>query len=239
MGLSLEALGEQFATDGFVIVPHLFSRQEVKALKEEIGNVLRTAAGEADQDGLSPEDLRKSGVFVGLAANSDIFKAAVGDPRLLDILSVAMKSSIEFISDKVVFKNPKTAFASPWHQDWPYWEGCHKVSVWVPLDDASEANGTLRVIPKTQTQKFRHFDPGENIAFSNRISAELLDESAAVTANVEAGGAVFFHDLTVHGSHASTSPSDRWVWIPTYRDPVAGAADPYYAWAVAAKVLRT
>ena len=63
-----------------------------------------------------------------------------------------------------------------------------------------------------------------------------IDENLAVTAEIEAGGAVFFHDLTLHSSHPNRSGEERWVWIPTYRD--AKAEDEDYPWAVAAKVLR-
>ena len=58
-----------------------------------------------------------------------------------------------------------------------------------------------------------------------------VDESLAVTAEIEAGGAVFFHDLTLHSSHPNRSGEERWVWIPTYRD--ANAEDNDYPWAVA------
>ena len=69
-----------------------------------------------------------------------------------------------------------------------------------------------------------------------RLRPDTIDESLAVTAEIAAGGAVFFHDLTLHSSHPNQSGEERWVWIPTYRD--ANAEDNDYPWAVAAKVLR-
>ena len=236
--MSLSEIGEAFERDGFVIVPNLYTHEEVKALKEEIRRIVTELKGEADQAGEDPELLLRSGVYVGLAGRSPVFREAVRDPRLLDILEATMGPDIEFISDKVVFKNAATDYASPWHQDWPYWGGCHKVSVWVALDDATPENGTLRVIPGSHKKALEHHDPADGLAFSNRVHASDIDESTAITATVEAGGAVFFHDLAVHGSHASTTRQDRWVWIPTYRDAVEGAGDPEYTWAVAAAVLR-
>lgn len=236
--MPLTEIGEAYRRDGFVIVPHLYQSDEAKALKAEIHRILAELKAEAEQAGEDPESWLSSGVYVGLAARSSVFQEAVRDPRLLDILEAVIGPNIEFISDKVVFKNAATDYASPWHQDWPYWGGCHKVSVWVALDDATLENGTLRVIPGTHKTALQHHDPGEAVAFSNRVGAEEINESAAVTATLEAGGAVFFHDLAVHGSHASTTRRDRWVWIPTYRDAVEGVRDPDYEWAVAAAVLR-
>lgn len=228
--------GEQLATDGYLIVPNLFSLEEVKQLKAEIRRIITEVKGEADEAGIDPATLMRSGVYVGLAARSEVFQRAVADPRLLDVLETAMGHNIEFLSDKVVFKDATTDYGSPWHQDWPYWGGTHKWSVWVALDDATPENGTLRVIPGSHKAPQDHYDPGDGIAFSNRLKEGSVDESTAVSATVEAGGAVFFHDLTIHGSHDCTIKEDRWVWIPTYR--VAGAQDPDYSWAVAAKVVR-
>lgn len=234
---SLAALGQAFQRDGFVIVPRLYQLDEVRALKDEIRRILAQIEAEARAVGKS-EPQFNSGVHVGLAARSAVFRQAMRDSRLLDIVEAAMGPNIEFISDKVVFKNAAASFASPWHQDWPYWEGCHKVSVWVALDDATVENGTLRVIPGSHHAPREHYDPQDGRAFSNRVRPQEVDESQAVSAIMEAGGAVFFHDLVVHGSHASTTQQDRWVWIPTYRDATEGTNDPPYEWAVAAAVVR-
>lgn len=231
-------LGEDFARDGFVIVPHLYELKEVKAFKAEIRRLFAEIKAEVIEAGEDSENLFGSGVYVGLAARSPVFRQAMRDARLLDILEAAMGSNIEFISDKVVFKNATTTYASPWHQDWPYWEGCHKISVWVALDDATPQNGTLRVIPGSHRVPREHYDPQDGRAFSNRVRPQEIDESQAVTATIEAGGAVFFHDLTIHGSHAVTTQQDRWVWIPTYRNAIEGTNDPFYDWAMAADVVR-
>jgi len=236
MNATTTLAGEQLVTDGYAIVPNLFSVEEVKELKAEIRRIITDVKGEADEAGIDPSTLMRSGVYVGLAARSEVFQRAVADPRLLDVLESAMGPNIEFLSDKVVFKDASTDYGSPWHQDWPYWHGTHKWSVWVALDDASIENGTLRVIPGSHASVQDHYDPGDGIAFSNRIAEGGVDESEAVSAIVEAGGAVFFHDLTIHGSHDCSIKEDRWVWIPTYR--VAGCDDPDYSWAVAANVVR-
>ena len=77
------------------------------------------------------------GVHVGLAAQSPVFQTAVGDARILDILEGILAPDIEFLSDKFVFKSEAMTFASPWHQDWHYWHGAHKLSIWVALDECN------------------------------------------------------------------------------------------------------
>ena len=232
------ALRRQFTDEGYVVLPRLFERRETASWKGEIRRILEEVARDAGGEGRRVEEHFKVGVHVGLAARSAVFREAVADPRLLDVIAAICWPNIEFLSDKVVFKSADTEFGSPWHQDWPYWEGAHKLSVWIPLDDATEANGTLRVLPGSHREPVVHDgDASDGLGFGNRLDPSSVDESEAVTVELEAGGAIFFHDLLLHASHPNRSGEDRWVWIPTYRD--AAADDRHYAWSVAARVVRT
>jgi phytanoyl-CoA hydroxylase len=123
-----------FDTDGFTIRRGLFTEQEVTGFKQEICRLLETHEAHG-------------GVFVGLAANSLVFRELAGDTRLLDELETILGPNIEFLSDKVVLKSAATDYGSPWHQDWPYWKGIHKVSVWIALDPATPENGCLKLLP--------------------------------------------------------------------------------------------
>lgn len=230
MNLDLTTVRDDFNQTGFAIVPNLFSRDDVQRLKSECINIMETVRKETGS-------VAGHGVHVGLAARSPVFQEAVADERLLDILSVILAPDIEFLSDKFVFKSELMTFASPWHQDWSYWYGAHKYSIWVALDDATVENGCLKLLPGSHKSAVVHDgDASDGHGFGNRLKPDAVDESQAITAEVEAGGAVFFHDLTLHSSHPNRSGEERWVWIPTYRD--AKAEDNEYPWAVAAKVVR-
>ena len=230
MKVDKSTLRDDFNKTGYAIVPNLFSRDEVQSLKLECIDILETVKKETGSE-------QGHGVHVGLAARSSVFQEAVEDKRILDVLEEILAPNIEFLSDKVVFKSDSMTFASPWHQDWSYWYGAHKYSIWVALDDVSKENGCLKLFPGSHKSSIDHdgyADDGHG--FGNRLRPDAVDESLAITAELEAGGAVFFHDLTLHASHPNRSGSDRWVWIPTYRD--AKAEDDDYPWAVAAKVVR-
>lgn len=230
MDVDLAAVRADFEQTGFAIVPHLFSRDEVQQLKQECINILAVVK---EETGSTPGN----GVLVGLAQRSAVFQNAVGDERLLDILETILAPNIEFLSDKVVFKSESITFASPWHQDWHYWHGAHKYSIWVALDDATIDNGCLKLFPGSHKSAIVHDgDASDGHGFGNRLRPDAVDESLAITAELEAGGAVFFHDLTLHASHPNKSGEERWVWIPTYRDAVVEDND--YPWAVTAKVVR-
>jgi len=220
-----------------VIVPNLFSRDEVSTLKGECLRIVDGVRREVRGAGGDPEEALKTGVYVGLAARSDVFRRAVADDRIVGVLAGLLWQNVEFLSDKVVFKDTDRVFDSPRHQDWMYWRGDNKASVWVALDDATRENGCLKVLPGSHRAQVVHDgNDGNGYGFGHRLQRGSVDESRAVTAQLEAGGAVFFHDLTLHASYPNTSKVDRWTWIPTYRD--ANADDPEYEWAVARSIVR-
>ncbi len=218
-------LAAAFARDGYIVIENLFSSDEVSAFKEECKRILENAAH---------ADIANHGVFVGLSANSGVFRKAASDPRVVRVLKQIIGDRIVFLSDKVVFKSAETKFGSPWHQDWPYWEGSHKISVWIALDPAVKENGCLKVIPGSHLWGVltHSGDASDGHGFVNRMRPEHIDESKSVSLSVSAGTAVFFHDLLLHASHPNSTGEDRWALITTYKD--GNAADPEYDWAVAA-----
>lgn len=219
---------KEFNENGFVVVEGLFSRQAVVVFKQEIERVL----AEQEKRGLLG-NTKKDGVFVGLAANSKTFKEAAKNGKLVQQLKNIIGEDVVFLSDKVVFKNQKTVFASPWHQDWPYWGGSHKYSVWIALDDATVDNGCLKVIPGSHKLGvlLHAGDASDKLGFTNRLRPEDIDESKAVNVEVSAGDAIIFHDLLLHASNPNRSGNDRWALISTYKDGTQ--SDPDYEWAVA------
>ncbi len=150
-----------------------------------------------------------------LARRSPLF-AAAADPRAVGPLTAILGPDAEFLSEKVVFRDAHEDGASPWHQDYPYWRGRHKVSLWIAPDDVTPENGCLRLIPGSHHAEVAHARVRSAHGFGTRV--EGLDGEGAISAPLEAGGAIFFHDLTLHASHPNRTGGDRWAVITTYRD---------------------
>jgi hypothetical protein len=231
------SLSARFAADGFVVVPEVIRPEETRAWKEECRRLLATLTEEARARGEPRPRFWESGVYVGLSIRSAVFRAVARDPRLLDILEPLIGPDLMFWSDKVVFKAEEADFDTPWHQDWPYWKGCHKVSAWIALDDADPSNGCLKLVPGSHTWFTVHdgeVAPGQ--AFAHRVDARHIDPSQVVTAAVPAGSVVAFHDLVLHASYPNTARRDRWAIVATYKDALADDLD--YPAMTAAAVVR-
>lgn len=191
--------------DGFVIVPGLYPDQTMLEWKRILSKAVER------------EDL-PAGVRVWNPAG---FPAglldAMRDEHVTPILHQLIGPSVEFLSAKAVFKNPKVTMASPWHQDWFYWHGASKLSIWIALDDATPDNGCLMFLRGSHTRVFRMKQVG-GVGFVNQIDPSEIDPARVQTIAVKRGDAVFFHDLAVHSSYPNKTGADRWSFISTYRD---------------------
>lgn len=213
---------EEFERTGYYIIKGLFTDEEVRMYKEAAREVIKQ------------KDVRKEGVYLGMTAASPIIKKAVAHPVLVDALKQIIGEHVIFMNDKLVSKDASVDFGSPWHQDYPYWKGSHKTSVWIALDDASPENGCLRVVPGSHLKGAAHHggDASDGLGFTNRLGDEDIAGQDIVDLAAARGDAIIFHDLLYHASYPNSSGKDRWALISTYKDGTQ--EDPEYPWAKAA-----
>lgn len=209
----------QYHAAGYLIVPNLLTPEAAATWKEQLKARL-VAEGRLDEP---------SGVRVWMADNLDPFsEEQIQTPATIAILQQLIGPNVEFLSMKAVFKNSKTTFNSPWHQDWHYWQGAPKISVWIALDDATPENGCLRLVPGSHRQVIEMQTIEDGKGFNRRITDEQLAGLPIVNAPVPRGAAIFFHDLLLHGSCPNVNGQERWSAITTYRD--AGEKDSSTVW---------
>lgn len=228
---------ESYLHDGFLIVPDLFTREEAAEIKAEMVRLLAELREEATAAGRDPEKVAQGGVYVGLSIRNEMARKVAENPKIVAILAQIFAKNIEFLSDKIVFKGRGTDYGSPWHQDWHYWHGSNKISLWLALDDATPANGCMKLLPGSHLAPVEHKGetaPGET--FGIRLKPGEVDESKAILGEVPAGGGIFFHDLTLHASRPNATGEDRWAWIGTYRDADMDAEE--YEWAKARRIVH-
>jgi ectoine hydroxylase-related dioxygenase (phytanoyl-CoA dioxygenase family) len=207
--LSPASLAERYERDGFAILPDVLSAVECDRLKTEARRVLAEHA----QPG--------SSVHVHVAAVSEPYRALAADPRLVGPLREVMPHGVMFLSDKIVYKSPDKKFATPWHIDCFYWRNTRpKLSVWIPLDDATAANGTLTVVPGSHKKDWRMVKMGlPSGDFQYEITGGDWREGDVVTCAIKRGTAIIFSDRLVHGSTPNTAGQDRYAIISTYHAP--------------------
>lgn len=102
--------------------------------------------------------------------------------------------------------------ATPWHQDagvvLPEADETEMLTVWIPIQDATEENGCLQVVPRNRDAGLlQHcWTPGGNL----RVPEALFDADRAVPLPMRRGSALFMHRETPHRSLPNLSDDVRW-----------------------------
>ena len=203
-----------FRRDGYLLVRGMWSGAGAQVIRSAVERLLA--------DGMDATGVR---VFAPERTPPDLLSVCTEDPMRAALRTI-IGPRVVFLSVKPAVKTPRITTASPWHQDWPYWQGAHKVSAWIALDRAEVDNGCLRVVPGSHTRAWAH-RRHEAGGFGNRVAEEDVVEAFGAAAlrsmPMAPGDVLFFHDRLLHGSHPNRSGRDRWSLIPTYRD--ASVAD--------------
>jgi hypothetical protein len=196
----------EYSNSGFVIKRGLFDGQEMAEYKLVVERIVRERNDEV-----------ASGVPVFLLP--DVPKELLDfctRPELVENIRTLVGPRIEFLSVKPVYKDASVIYPSSWHQDYAFWKGSNKISVWIALDDATVENGCLRFMPGLHRSFIEH--SRKDGPFGNYLPDDQLDVEKAIDAPMAAGDACFFIDLAPHASYGNVSGGDRWSMIPTYRN---------------------
>jgi ectoine hydroxylase len=219
MPLSAEQL-QSLNTQGFLLLPGLFSGAEVDGLRERLpallvdgheGNIIERASGE----------VRTS---MGLHLRDERFAALVRHPRLVN---PALQVRAEPLYIQQVKVNVKAAFSGEvwqWHYDFATHheeDGVAKplaLNLHVFLDEVSEFNGPLWFVPGTHTVGAHgaHLDTTTTSyplwVVDEPTVATAVQEHGMVSATGARGTGLIFFDTLLHGSPPNMSPWDRSIF---------------------------
>ena len=240
---------EFYNQEGYLILPHLLSEQEMALVREAMMEKVEEIAQELYSSGLithkhedEPFSARLARLFEGLS-EADFLKYGrswrerrpgyfhlMSQPKILD----AVESLIggEIFANPVYNVRPKVpgvaAGAVPWHQDKSYWPDANAnpvITVWIPLVDSNLENGCLHIWPRTHRKEVLswHAETYTGTGYTE-LDAQHTKKIQSVPLPLEAGGAILFNDRCIHMSTMNRSAGVRWSvdlrYQPTDQDPM-------------------
>ena len=134
---------------------------------------------------------------------TEIARATVGDDAVL-------------FYDQFVVKGPERGQSFAWHQDSGYVAFRHRpyVTCWVALDDMSEVNGTVSILPYSRAGTRDRVEHVRNEATSDMVGYHGDDPGELVV--VPAGSIAVFSSTVFHRSGVNTTPNYRRVYVVQY-----------------------
>jgi ectoine hydroxylase len=219
MPLSDEQL-QSLNTQGFLILPGLFSSAEVDALHER----LPVLFADGHEGNIIERDSGKVRTSMGLHLRDERFDALVRHPRLV---GPALQVRAEPLYIQQVKVNVKAAFSGEvwqWHYDFATHheeDGVQKplaLNLHVFLDDVSEFNGPLWFIPGSHNVGAHgaHLDTATTSyplwVVDEPTVKMLAEKNGMVSATGGRGTGLIFFDTLLHSSPPNMSPWDRSIF---------------------------
>jgi len=211
---------ERFERDGFLVLPELFSKDEVAALRARLAALFAAD----DPANIVEKNSGEVRTAMGLHLRDPIFAKLVRHPRLVEPALQVLGEAAYIQQVKVNVKPAFVGEAWQWHYDFATHHSEDGVAepralnLHVFLDDVTELNGPLYLIPGSQ----RHgpapamLDTATTsyplwVVDRERVTA-LAAEGGLAAATGPAGTALIFGDLLVHASPGNISPYDRRIF---------------------------
>lgn len=191
-------LEQQFQKDGYVIIPFL-TDEEVVEIKERYFETLPNSGGliGAEDAGLK-DKITYDFTFIdkNIEYKKLVFKI------ITDRFDKYVKKYLADYTPIIAnFIRKKTNDGEvPLHQNWAFVDErkCTSVSIWCPLVDSNESNGTLQVVPGTHKRYGEFRGPMVPWELEN-IKHDIIKKHL-IPMNLKAGQAVVLDDSIVHYS---------------------------------------
>jgi len=216
-----------YRENGFLIMPDLFSSDEVTGLYDEMqqmrGDFTKTGRDEVIAE---PGSGEVRSIFDVHKLNA-LFANLVRDPRVLNVAREILGSEVYIHQSRINYKPGFTGKEFYWHSDFETWHtedgmpAMRALSCSILLTDNSDMNGPLMLIPGSQ----KHFisclgeTPDDNYKKSLKkqvagvpddfLLSYLADLGGITSCTGKAGSVVFFDCNTMHGSNGNITPYPR------------------------------
>src|SRR5258707_2499587 len=206
-----------FEKDGYLFFPSLFTRDEIKALTDEVPRLYAQRR---------PENVREKGsdsVRTNFAAHlySKPSAKLARHPRMVNPVMQLFDEEVYMHQFKI---NGKAAFDGDvwqWHQDYGTWMNddqmptARAMNVAIFLDEVNEYNGPLMFIPGSHKQGVLDAQHDASTTsyplwvITNEAIKKLVDHGGIVAPKGPAGSMILFHGCLVHASTSNLSPWNR------------------------------
>jgi ectoine hydroxylase-related dioxygenase (phytanoyl-CoA dioxygenase family) len=210
---------EQFRRDGFLNFGSVLTPEETQTLHQALTHTLH---GESSVKPESTRNISGGGDVVTQVVNiweaEPAFHQHLYNERIVPLVAQLMGTdTVRVWHDQIQVKPPLVGGPTIWHQDHPYWPviaPADLVSAWVALEDATEENGCMSMVPGSH--RWGPYNGGT--VGSNRdtwgpdYNPAFIPEGETVRVvpcPVKAGSVVFHHCLTWHGAPPNRSQSNR------------------------------
>jgi ectoine hydroxylase-related dioxygenase (phytanoyl-CoA dioxygenase family) len=220
-----DELKQQFETEGYVILPGVIPPDLLAMLREECSYFLGYYDAQMDARGATSEGInhRGSRYFISNRYRlSTRMHQFIFSSLMADLTTSLLGPDVYLFNEQWVVKGAEKGMKFAWHQDSGYVKYGDKMTThkpyltcWCTLDDVSEANGTVYVLPHSRGgTKNTILDHEQEAVTHDLIGYKGSDPGDPVIA--PAGSIVAFSSYLFHRSGPNQSKAMRRIYLPQY-----------------------
>lgn len=216
-----------YEDDGYLVLPELLDQAELATLRAALADVLREADGLTESNAkfsiVRSDDGARQVVrrIFSPIAHHQAFYDLVFNPKIVDVVENLLGPDIQLHHTKLNLKPPSKDARFEWHQDYPFFPHTNfdLLAVMIMLDDSTEENGCLKIIPGSHKWGPRNHMFARDGAFSSQLEdrSVLDDPSRWKTVPVPAGGMELHHCNMLHSSGPNRGTHPRSAIVIQYR----------------------
>ena len=207
-----------FRNEGFMVLKDAVPPDHLAALRGECQRFIDERDREMDRLGVDTLDLdhRGSRYFVHAYGKSPAVERFLSSDLMVQIAQAALGDTVYLFNEQYVVKAAERGMKFGWHQDSGFIDYAHRpyLTCWIALDDMTEANGTVYVLPYSRAgtrDVVKHVRDRE----SNDLVGYFGDDPGDPLI-VPAGSIACFSTTLFHRSGPNTTDRVRRVYVAQY-----------------------
>jgi ectoine hydroxylase-related dioxygenase (phytanoyl-CoA dioxygenase family) len=208
----------RFRDEGFFVLESVLPQTELELLRSECQRFIDERDREMDRLGVETLDLdhRGSRYFVHAYGKSDDIERFLRSDFMVEIAKAALGDTVYLFNEQYVVKAAEHGMKFSWHQDSGFVEYEHRpyLTCWIALDDVTEANGTVYLLPYSRAGTRNVVEHVRDEETNDLVGYFGDDPGDPVI--VPAGSIACFSTTVFHRSGTNTTERMRRVYLAQY-----------------------
>lgn len=214
----------QFKEDGFCIVRNVIPAELIKKLQNECQRFIKQKDDEMDKKGVTVDEINHKGkrYFIALQhKESQPMIDLIYGKEMEEITRKILGDDVFLFLEQYVVKAADKGMTFSWHQDSGYVDIPHEpyLSAWCPLDDVTEENGTVYLLPYKELGTDKRIEHTLQDGTNDKIG--YFGDNPGVPAVLNAGDVALFSSTCFHRSGSNKTDKSRRVLLLQYsKEPI-------------------
>jgi len=227
----------QFQEEGYFVLPGIVPAEQLEMMRDTCSQFIAAFDAEMDAAGVTQQGITIKGsrYFIARRYKGTRLSEFIFSDLMADICRATIGDTAYLFWEQFVVKGPEKGAKFSWHQDSAYVSAPHSpyITCWVTLDDVTEANGTVYLLPYSRAGS-RELQPHTKNTETNDLEGYFGSDPGDPVI-VPAGSIAVFSSHVFHRSGYNTTPNWRRIYLPQYSvEPfkradgsLVGFADPF------------